>query len=183
MFLKNKKIIVRWYITALIFIFIGVIVGSLYYTYNFLKSADIKNYLDGYTNSLRNGMDFTNIIKKSLKNNAIMFVIIAVASFFKHGFLISAFFLVRKGFISAFTTSAMIDVYGFKGLTLASGSVSETLVFIPLLCFFSAISAFVSKNRHTFEKRDKIIYIIFLMVVFTIFCGCALLVCASCQSA
>ena len=51
MFLKNKKIIVRWYITALIFIFIGVIVGSLYYTYNFLKSADIKNYLDGYTNS------------------------------------------------------------------------------------------------------------------------------------
>ena len=65
MFLQNKKIIVRWYITALIFIFIGVIVGSLYYTYNFLKSADIKNYLDGYTNSLRNGMDFTNIIKKS----------------------------------------------------------------------------------------------------------------------
>ena len=175
MFLQNKKIIVRWYITALIFIFIGVIVGSLYYTYNFLKSADIKNYLDGYTNSLRNGMDFTNIIKKSLKNNAIMFVIVAVASFFKHGFLISAFFLVRKGFISAFTTSAMIDVYGFKGLTLAIGSVSETLVFIPLLCFFSAISAFVSKNRHTFEKRDKIIYIIFLMVVFTIFCGCALL--------
>ena len=175
MFLQNKKTITGWYITALVLIFIGVVVGSLYYTYNFLKSAEIKNYLDGYTNSLRNGMDFTGIIKKSLKSNTILFVIISTASFFKRGFLVSAFFLVRKGFISAFTTSAMIDVYGFNGLTLAGSSISEILVFIPLLAFFSAISVFVSKNRRIFEKRDKIIYIIFLLVVFTIFCGCALL--------
>lgn len=175
MFLENKRTITVWYITALVLISIGVIVGALYYAYNFLGTAEIKNYLDGYINSLRNGMDFAGIIKKTLKSNTLLFCIIAVASLFKYGPFISAFFLLRKGFISAFTSAAMSDVYGFSGLLFSSGSLTEVLIFIPLLAFFSAISVFVSKNRRTFEKRDKIIYIIFSLVVFTIFCGCAFL--------
>ena len=175
MFLQNKRIITVWYIISFILILAGVIVGSLYYTYNFLESAEIKNYLDGYTNSLRNGMDFTGIIKKSLKSNAVLFVAIAITSFFKNGYLLSAFFLLRKGFISAFTTSAMIDVYGYGGVALVGGTFSEILIFIPLVAFFWAICVFVSKNRRTFDKKDKILYIIFLLVVFTIFSGCALL--------
>ena len=84
MFLENKRTITVWYITALVLISTGVIAGALYYAYNFLGTAEIKNYLDGYMNSLRNGMDFTGIIKKSLKSNTLLFCIIAVTSLFKY---------------------------------------------------------------------------------------------------
>lgn len=174
-FLTNKKIITIWYMVAMVFIAAGVVTGVLYYVYNFLKTAEIKNYLDGYTNSLRNGMNLSNLVKTALKSNSFLFFAIALSSFFRFGPFVSGFFLIRKGFISAFTTAAMIDVYGFSGLILAGGSFIQIVLLIPILAVFAAASVFCSKNRHSFEKRDKIIYIIFLAIVFTIFCSCALL--------
>lgn len=175
MFSANRKIITIWYIVAMTLIAIGVVTGVLYYVYNFLKTAEIKNYLDGYTNSLRNGMNFSSLVKSVLKSNLILFSIIVIASFFRFGPFVSGFFLIRKGFISAFTTAAMIDVYEFGGLVLAAGSFIQIVLLIPILAVFAAVSVFCSKNRQSFEKRDKIIYIIFLTIVFTIFCSCALL--------
>lgn len=175
MFSEHKKIITILYIAAMTFIATGIVIGAVYYVYNFLKTAEIKNYLDGYTNSLRNGMNFNALIKSSLKSNLILFSGIVIASFFKFGPFISGFFLIRKGFVSAFTTAAMIDVYGLGGLALAGGSLFQIIILIPVLAVFAAVSVFHSKNRRLFEKRDKIIYIIFLFIVFTIFCSCALL--------
>ena len=160
-FLTNKKIITIWYMVAMVFIAAGVVTGVLYYVYNFLKTAEIKNYLDGYTNSLRNGMNLSNLVKTALKSNSFLFFAIALSSFFRFGPFVSGFFLIRKGFISAFTTAAMIDVYGFSGLILAGGSFIQIVLLIPILAVGAAASVSCSKNRHSFEKRDKIICIIF----------------------
>lgn len=173
MFGENKKIINSWYIISFLMITIGVIIGAVYYSYNFLKTVDTKNYLDSYLNSLRNGMNFLDIVKTSLKSYAALFLCIIIASYFKLGFLITIFLLIRKGFISAFTTAAMIDVYNLGGLALAGASGVQIVIFVPVFALFSAVSVFYSKNRKSFEKREKIIYIIFCIIIFTIFCGCA----------
>ena len=175
MFLNNKRTINKWYIVSFSMIFLGVLVGALYYTYKFSNTADVKNYLDGYVNSLRNGMSLRSVIYSSIKSYSIMFLLIFLSSFSKCGPILAFFLLIRKGFVNAFTTSALINVYGLGGIALSLSCIVQIMVLIPLMAIFSAVTAFTSQNKGKFEKRDKIIYIIFSMAIFTIFCGCALL--------
>ena len=175
MFQNNKKIINKWYIVSFSMIFLGVLVGALYYTYKFSNTADVKNYLDGYVNSLRNGMSLRSVIYSSIKSYSIMFILIFLSSFSKCGPILAFFLLIRKGFVNAFTTSALINVYGLGGIALSLSCIVQIMVLVPLMAVFSAVTAFTSLNKGKFEKRDKIIYIIFSMAIFTIFCGCALL--------
>ncbi len=174
MFGENKKIIGIWYIISFIALAVGVFIGAIYYVYNHIGSADIKNYLDGYTNTLRNGMNMNSIIMSTMKSYIFLFLCVCISGLFKLGPILSFFVLIRKGFVDAFTTSAMVDVYGFGGIILSVSSMIRIVVLIPVLCVLSAMSVFLSKNRRLLERRDKIIYIIFLVIVFTIFCGCAL---------
>ena len=175
MFLNNKRTINKWYIVSFSMIFLGVLVGALYYTYKFSNTADVKNYLDGYVNSLRNGMSLRSVIYSSIKSYSIMLILIFLSSFSKCGPILAFFLLIRKGFVNAFTTSALINVYGLGGIALSLSCIVQIMVLIPLMAVFSAVTAFTSQNKGEFEKRDKIIYIIFSMAIFTIFCGCALL--------
>lgn len=175
MFLNNKRTINKWYIVSFSMIFLGVLVGALYYTYKFSNTADVKNYLDGYVNSLRNGMSLRSVIYSSIKSYSIMLILIFLSSFSKCGPILAFFLLIRKGFVNAFTTSALINVYGFGGIALSLSCIVQIMVLIPLMAIFSAVTVFTSENKGKFEKRDKIIYIIFSMAIFTIFCGCALL--------
>lgn len=173
MFGNNRKVIGILYILAFTAILAGVVLGTSYYIYKFIKSAEVKNYLDGYTDSLRNGMNLSAIIKSSVKSYSLIFFCIVIASFFKIGPFFVGAVLVRKGFISAFTTAAMIDVYGFWGVILSGATFVHIIVFIPILALLASVSVLYSKNRKSLDKSDKIIYIIFLIVIFTIFCGCA----------
>ena len=173
MFGNNRKIISVLYILAFATIMAGVILGTSYYVYKFIKSAEVKNYLDGYIDSLRNGMNLSALIKSSVKSYLLIFFGIVISSFFKIGPFFVGAVLIRKGFISAFTTAAMIDVYGFWGLILYGAAIVHIIVFIPILALLSALSVFYSRNRKDLGKSDKIIYIIFLTIIFTIFCGCA----------
>lgn len=175
MFLNNKRTINKWYIISFSMIFLGVLVGALYYTYKFSNTADVKNYLDGYVNSLRNGMSLRSVIYSSIKSYSIMLILIFLSSFSKCGPMLAFFLLIRKGFVNAFTTSALINVYGLGGIALSLSCIVQIMVLIPLMAIFSAVTAFTSQNKGKFEKRDKIIYIIFSMAIITIFCGCALL--------
>ena len=175
MFLNNKRTINKWYIVSFSMIFLGVLVGALYYTYKFSNTADVKNYLDGYVNSLRNGMSLRSVIYSSIKSYSIMFILIFLSSFSKCGPILAFFLLIRKGFVNAFTTSALINVYGLGGIALSLSCIVQIMVLIPLMAIFSAVTAFTSQNKGKFEKRDKIIYIIFSKAIITIFCGCALL--------
>ena len=175
MFLNNKRTINKWYIVSFSMIFLGVLVGALYYTYKFSNTADVKNYLDGYVNSLRNGMSLRSVLYSSIKSYSIMLILIFLSSFSKCGPMLAFFLLIRKGFVNAFTTSALINVYGLGGIALSLSCIIQIMVLIPLMAIFSAVTAFTSQNKGKFEKRDKIIYIIFSMAIITIFCGCALL--------
>ena len=173
MFKGNKKIISKWYIVSFGVIFLGVIMGALYYTYSFFNASEVKNYLDGYLNTLRQGMNFQSVIKTSIKSYLIIFILITISGFFKWGKFLSFFILIRKGFISAFTTSALINTYGIGGVALSLSYILQITILIPILAVFTSMAIFTSENKAKLEKRDKIIYIIFCVVVFTIFCGCA----------
>lgn len=172
---ETKNAIMACYAVAFAVIGIGAVCGAIYYVCNFFGNGDVKNYLDAYTNSLRNGIDGKNVINTALKSYSILFFGLVISAFFKLGFLVSIFLLLRKGFVTAFSVSAMVDVYGASGLALSGVSFFCTIVFIPIVALLAAVSVFFMKKRKKFDKRDKFIYIIFLMIIFTIFCGCAFL--------
>ena len=169
----NKRKIGVLYFLSFVLISIGVIAGTVYYSYNFIRTADVKNYLDSYVNSVKNGMDMTILIKSSIKSYSILFVLIIISAFIKFGPRVTAFILLRKGFISAFTTAAMIDVYGVGGVILSLASCVRIIVFMPVLALFVSVTTYFTKNRADFNKKEKIIYIIFSVMIFTIFCACA----------
>ncbi len=174
MFQENRKKIGLFYIIAFAAIGIGTIAGALYYSFYFRQTSDVKSHLGGYVNSLKSGMDFYNIIKSSVKSYGIMSVIIIITSFLKFGPAISLAVLIRKGFVNAFTTAAMLDVYGNRGILLLFSTLPQILILVPALALFTSVSILRSGKRGEFEKRDKIIYIIFSMIIFTIFCICAI---------
>lgn len=172
---ETKKTVGAWYAIAFAIIGIGAVCGTVYYICNFFGSGDVKNYLDAYTNSLRNGMDCKTVINTALKSYSVLFFALVISAFFKFGFFVSIFLLLRKGFVTAFSVAAMVDVYGVSGLALSGASSFGAVLFLPGVALLAAVSVFFMKNRKKFDKRDKFIYIIFLTVIFTIFCGCAFL--------
>lgn len=92
----------------------------------------------------------------------------------KYGYIISLFSVAKRGFVSSFATSAMIDVYGFKGIFLSLANIPQSLIIIPFAALLVSVSFIYSKNREKFDKKEKIIYIIFSLVIFTVFCVSAL---------
>lgn len=161
------------YTAAYLLTVAGVLAGIVYYIYKFSGSAEVKNYLDSYTDSLRDGMDFNTVVKNALKSYLILYICILTCSFFKLGKFVSAAVLLRKGFVSAFTAAAISDVYGFSGIALTAAVMPQTILMIPIMSAYCAAAFCFYENRENTDRRGKIIYIIFLIAVFTIFCGLA----------
>ena len=167
---ENKKTIEILYIISFIIFAVGSVAGSFYFKYNFSGTESVENYLSGYVSSLKTGMDFKSLVNSSIKNYAILFTIIAISSLFKVGPLFSGAVLLRKGFVNAFTASAMFDIYNFKGVILSFVFIPQILLIFPLTALLNAVCITYLSKRAYFERKDKIIYIIFLVIIFTIFC-------------
>ena len=175
MFFEYKKSIELLYILSFFVFAIGSVIGSVYYVHSYKNSLDIQNYFNNYIASLKAGMSFYDISVSSVKSYLGLSLIIIVTSFFKFGYLIPFIFFIRKGFINAFTAAAMIGSYGIKGLFLIVSFLPQILISIPLVAFMMSICRVYIQNRREFEKKFRIIYIIILIIFFTIFCISAVL--------
>ncbi len=167
---EYKRSINLFFVLSFFVLFISTIAGSIYLIKVYGSTQDIKLYMENYTNSIKSGMDLWGIVKSSLLSNAVLLIIIFLSSYFHLGYVLSALICVRKGFVDGFTISAINIVYGINGFHLCIPYIPQALIVIPLICFFMAVSAVFSKKRKLMDKKAKIIYIIFSIVVFTIFC-------------
>ena len=172
-FANRNKFIFLYYISFAV-IAAGAVIGSLYYTLNFFGDRESALHINDYINSLKSGMDIKPIIKSSIRTYSILFLVIYISSYFKRGYIMSFFWLGRKGFINAFTLSAILDVFGVNGVFLLLSNIPQALILLPVSALFSSSAYLYSKNKSEFNKKEKIIYIIFSIVVFTTFCVCAL---------
>lgn len=167
---ENRKTIEIFYIISFIILAVGSLSGSLYFKYNFEGTDEVKQYMTEYVASLRAGMNYKTIINASIKNYTFLIGIIAFGAFFKFGPLLSSAALLRKAFVNAFTVSAMFDVYSLKGIILSAVLLPQIILIFPLAALLNSVCITYSGKRALFEKKDKIIYIIFLIIIFTIFC-------------
>lgn len=174
MYFANRNKFILLYYISFTAVAAGVVIGTLYYIFNFWGNEESALQINSYINSLKSGMDIKAIIKSSIKTYAVLFLIIYISSYFKLGYIASFFWLGRKGFINAFTISAMLDAFGINGLILSLSNIPQAVILLPVSALFSSSSYLYSKNKSEFDKKEKFIYIIFSIIVFTIFCICAL---------
>lgn len=171
---ENKRQLWRVYIIALSTFISGVIVGAVYYAYKYYNSPSISSYSKNYIATLKSGMSFSEVSITAAKSYLYITVAIAVAAFFKVGIFISLAIFAKKGFVSAFTTAAMINSFGVKGLAMVVPMLPQMLIAVPTIAFTISLCRIYHHERNEIDNRSKIIYIIFLLLCCTIFCTSAI---------
>lgn len=173
MYFENKKLINIFFAVSYIILFISTIIGGGYLIMTNGGSSEISQYIENYTLSIKQGMNLWGIVKSSCISYLIITMLIFISSFFKIGPAVSLFLIARKGFVDGFTLTAMASTYGLKCFHLYVPYLPQALLVIPILSFFSSVSAALSIVRKETERKSKIIYIIFSMIIITIFCICS----------
>ena len=152
---------------------VGIIVGSIY-AVNMRESAAAA--LDEYISDFLKNSDLqkNSIFLSSLVDNLKVFAIIFIAGFFKIGTPAVLACGVTEGFVSGFTTAAMIKLKAVNGLWISLASLPAALIFVADLVFFGAYSmdfGITLGKKDVFLKKS---YFIFSLIALTIFCVAAL---------
>lgn len=153
----------------------GTVLGSVYLMRSgAVADADFTGYLGAYMTNAQGGIDRAAAIKKSFFANLPYFAMLFISGFFRKGWLLSGFAIVKKGFVTGFTAAACVKVFGFFGVTVTAAMLPEMLLMMPSAVVFSSISTDFALN---FEKRKKnflFFYIFLSLIMLTTFCAAAL---------
>lgn len=174
MLIENKKQLNLIYCIALSFIALGAILGAVYYIFSFWGETTALRQIESYILSLKMGMDIKSVVISSIKAYSLLFVTVYICSYIKLGYLISFFSIARRGFVNAFAATAMINVCGWRGVLMYLSNLPQAVILLPISALFVSVGYTYHKNKANYDKREKIIYIIFSIIVFTVFCVSAL---------
>lgn len=143
---KDKSI----YISLLIALIISLIFGMFFIT--ILNSSDkvtLKEYITNFFNSIKQGKVIS--IYKTLINNNLGILIIALLSFSIILFPLVIVIIFYKGFTLAFTITSLIYTFKIKGIILAFfyvfPSLIFNLVFYFIMCYYSFKLSLILFNR------------------------------------
>ena len=165
---KNRGMKTYLIIGAAIFI-LGMFLGS-FYAAGLQGNADseVADYLKAF---LSQGFgEKAEVFKNSLIINFRVFALMFLAGFFKLTIPITIAAIGFEGFISGFTTSSFIKVFGIKGLLLGLSGILASVVFIVNLVFFGAWSMKFSLCNGKNDRFLKKNYLILSLICLTIFC-------------
>lgn len=158
-------------IAMLIVIAAGAAAGAAYYVNVYAGSVDIKHYLDGLLRTASEGLDAGSVTCRALKSNMFTYAVLLASGFFRFGFVTISAELARRGFISGFTSAALMRVYGAKGLMTAACRLPAALMLIPSMAAFAAAELALSLGRREAKKNIIIFYIFLSAATAAIFCG------------
>ena len=160
-----------WLAGLLVVLIAGVSVGAMYAA----KAAGetdqtLTAYLDGYFQSVQFQNNNMTVFKTALADNFKLFLVIFICGFFRLGVIGAAACVGVKGFISGFTTAALVKYYGAKGLLVNLCGLPATLLLFPVLIFFAVQSAGFAFAREKWNKSSVGRYLLLSLVCLTIFC-------------
>lgn len=136
------------------------------------KCMRMSEYLTSFFANAKD-LNCYNVAIGALKENAIMFGLIFLSAFFKAGIILDGFVLARRGFVIGFTLSSFLKIFGNYGLLAVLAMVPELLIFLPVLLKFSSTSTKISIFNKESKKNILFFFIIFSILIATIFCGSA----------
>lgn len=150
---------------------LGTVLGAVFYVNRYSLQGDIKQYMNGCIEGVRNSGDFRAVAIETIKSNAKMFCIMLIASGFRPGIIIIAAQVIRRGFIMGFTSCALFEAYGASSFYALISIFPQSILAVPALVLLAAALSMTALNKG--ERREKkiyLFYIIFLVLIFTIFC-------------
>lgn len=163
--MKNIKLIV--FILFLGMYFLGITAGSLQQVRT-EKQDEMYSYLDGAVS----GYDVKagDSIKSVAIDNIKLLVIVLVCGLFKVGIIGHGAVILAKGFSTGFAITAMMRLYGIKGMIFCGANLISIVLLVPALALFGGISAHNLMYNHQDKQRFLKKYFIMAAIIALVFC-------------
>ena len=111
------------------------------------------------------------VFKNSLVSSLIQLGIIFIMGFFRAGFIGTGAVIVRKGFVTGFTSAAFFRAYGARGFLIMLTTMPQLVIIMPAMIIYAAISIGFSLTEDKFQKKIIFSYIFFTIFMISIFCA------------
>lgn len=163
-----------WLIVMLVVLASGVSIGALYAAQAAGETDQVlSEYLNGYFQAARAQNNSMTVFKTVMADNFKMAVLLFLCGFFKLGIVGTVACVGLKGFVSGFTTAALVKYYGTKGLLVNLCSLPATLLLFPALIFFAVNAAAFACAQDKWNKNAMGRYLLLALACLTIFCVAA----------
>lgn len=162
--MKNFKAVIFF-----VFLFLygtGVLIGSIRQV-----SAPNQNVMYEYLEGAVSGYDVTSqeSFKSVLKDNIKLFFCLLVGGFFVVGPVILGVIILVKGYSVGFAITAMLRLFGVRGLICCISNLISAVILIPAICWYSCKAVENIKDirydRREFLKRLAILLIVIFIVL------------------
>ena len=163
-----------WFIILILVLIAGISVGALYSARAGTDTDQVLNgYLNGFFQTLPEQNNKFQIFKNALWDNLKLFVLFFLGGCFRLGPVLVVGGVAAKGFVSGFTTAALVKYYGARGLFVNLCSLPATLLFLPAMIFLGIFAASFAGEREKQEDHKWPGYFVVSFLCLTIFCICA----------
>lgn len=160
-----------WFFTMVAVLAIGVSIGALYAAQAAGKTDQaLLEYLDGYFQTAQAQNNSITVFKTALVDNFKLTLLLFICGFFKIGIVGTVACVGLKGFVSGFTTAALVKYYGAKGLVVNLCGLPAALLLFPALIFFAVNSAAFACMHEKWNKNSTGKYMMLALACLTIFC-------------
>ncbi len=128
--------------------------------YAYVSRMDDFDALSTYVNGFFSGArqyDRTAVLIAAVKANLLLWLMITGGAVIKIGMVLPAAALVRRGFLTGFTASAMCRIYAEKGMLIMLAQLPKNIVMIPLMIIYACCCVGFAFDRERGIARFAVI--------------------------
>lgn len=160
-----KRIKVCLFFILLSLYTVGITLGSISQV-----KTDRQEEICDYLNSAVT--DYQTTASKSIKSvasdNLKVFILAAVVGLFKFGVGIVAALVLWKGYAAGFSITAILRLYGMRGLVLCGANIISALMIIPVLAYYGSVSAYSLIWDYREIKQKRKMYVVLIVLLFVV---------------
>ncbi len=159
--MKRFKLVVFFVFIALYVI--GLSVGSVSQVGN-KNQGEMYEYLEGAVSEYN--VTVGESIKQILQDNIKTLVLLALGGVFLLGPVVMVVLVVIKGYTTGFAITAMLRLFGFRGITFCLANLLSCAIIIPALSWYScAVVTNILDNRYEKKTFFKCFFVLILVMV------------------
>ncbi|MBR5809168.1 MAG: stage II sporulation protein M [Clostridia bacterium] len=162
--MKNFKAIV--FLVFLLLYTVGVCIGSARQVL-VANQSGMYEYLEGAVSGY--DVSVSESVKSIFKDNIKLFGCLFIGGFFVIGPLVLGAIMIIKGYSTGFAITAVLRLFGIRGLTFCMANLISAIIIVPALCWYScnAIENIkeIRHERSEFLKRLLLLLLIILLVL------------------
>ncbi|MDD6213916.1 MAG: hypothetical protein PUB42_01830 [Firmicutes bacterium] len=147
--MKNIGRIVFW--VMILTYFAGIASGGISQVKS-AKQEEMYSYLEGAV------ADYRTTVSKSVQtaciDNAKLIPFLAAAALFKQGAAIAGTVLFIKGYAAGFSITAVLRLYGIRGVVLCGGNLVSMMILVPVIAYYESLALKIVIKR----KEDRWIF-------------------------